>query len=156
VACSRESLLGGPPNCQRAASTQNFGSAYPGGSTSPNRQGVGSLPGLTILTGSPGIAARILTTLARFVDRGVLPNRPFALTHLRVYGDADPAQAFLAPMADHNTATTASKASRQYGNLSPFGSELAALSGVLKGLPGTGLYLICQKDETAPMGISPA
>ncbi|MGH7321501.1 MAG: glycogen debranching enzyme N-terminal domain-containing protein, partial [Candidatus Rokuibacteriota bacterium] len=34
-----------------------------------------SLPGLTIATGRPEIGKRILTTFARFVDRGMLPNR---------------------------------------------------------------------------------
>jgi predicted glycogen debranching enzyme len=34
-----------------------------------------SLPGLTLTTGRPEIARRILTTFARFVDRGMLPNR---------------------------------------------------------------------------------
>ena len=34
-----------------------------------------SLPGLTISTGRPEVAGRILTTFARFVDRGMLPNR---------------------------------------------------------------------------------
>ncbi|MBI4588382.1 MAG: glycogen debranching enzyme family protein [Candidatus Rokubacteria bacterium] len=34
-----------------------------------------SLPGLAIATGRPGVAGRILTTFARFVDRGMLPNR---------------------------------------------------------------------------------
>jgi predicted glycogen debranching enzyme len=34
-----------------------------------------ALPGLTLATGRPEIAARILKTFARFVDRGMLPNR---------------------------------------------------------------------------------
>jgi predicted glycogen debranching enzyme len=34
-----------------------------------------SLPGLTLATGRPEVAARILRTFARFVDRGMLPNR---------------------------------------------------------------------------------
>jgi predicted glycogen debranching enzyme len=34
-----------------------------------------SLPGLTLATGRVEIARRILTTFARFVDRGMLPNR---------------------------------------------------------------------------------
>ncbi|MFN8456318.1 MAG: amylo-alpha-1,6-glucosidase [Anaerolineae bacterium] len=34
-----------------------------------------SLPGLTLPTGRPEIAARILRTFARFVDQGMLPNR---------------------------------------------------------------------------------
>lgn len=34
-----------------------------------------ALPGLTLATGRPDIACRILTTFARFVDRGMLPNR---------------------------------------------------------------------------------
>jgi predicted glycogen debranching enzyme len=34
-----------------------------------------SLPGLTLSAGRPEIARRILTTFARFVDRGMLPNR---------------------------------------------------------------------------------
>ncbi len=34
-----------------------------------------SLPGLALATGRPEVAARILTTFARFVDRGMLPNR---------------------------------------------------------------------------------
>ena len=34
-----------------------------------------SLPGLTLTTGRPEIAARILRTFARFVDQGMLPNR---------------------------------------------------------------------------------
>src|SRR6266849_5522176 len=33
-----------------------------------------ALPGLTLTTGRPEIAARILRTFARFVDRGMLPN----------------------------------------------------------------------------------
>jgi predicted glycogen debranching enzyme len=33
-----------------------------------------SLPGLTLVTGRPEVAARILRTFARFVDRGMLPN----------------------------------------------------------------------------------
>jgi predicted glycogen debranching enzyme len=34
-----------------------------------------SLPGLTLATGRPDVAARILRTFARFVDQGMLPNR---------------------------------------------------------------------------------
>ncbi|MBI2555301.1 MAG: glycogen debranching enzyme family protein [Candidatus Rokubacteria bacterium] len=34
-----------------------------------------SLPGLAIATGRPEVAARVLTTFSRFVDRGMLPNR---------------------------------------------------------------------------------
>src|SRR2546422_4556339 len=34
-----------------------------------------SLPGLVLTTGRPAVARRILTTFARFVDRGMLPNR---------------------------------------------------------------------------------
>lgn len=34
-----------------------------------------ALPGLALATGRPEVAARILTTFARFVDRGMLPNR---------------------------------------------------------------------------------
>jgi predicted glycogen debranching enzyme len=34
-----------------------------------------ALPGLTLATGRPEIARRILRTFARFVDRGMLPNR---------------------------------------------------------------------------------
>jgi predicted glycogen debranching enzyme len=34
-----------------------------------------SLPGLSIATGRPEVARQILTTFARFVDRGMLPNR---------------------------------------------------------------------------------
>jgi len=34
-----------------------------------------SLPGLTLATGRPAIARQILKTFARFVDRGMLPNR---------------------------------------------------------------------------------
>lgn len=34
-----------------------------------------ALPGLTLATGRPEIAAQILRTFARFVDRGMLPNR---------------------------------------------------------------------------------
>ncbi len=33
-----------------------------------------ALPGLTLVTGRPGVAARILRTFARFVDQGMLPN----------------------------------------------------------------------------------
>ena len=34
-----------------------------------------ALPGLTLTTGRPDVARRILTTFARFVDHGMLPNR---------------------------------------------------------------------------------
>ncbi len=34
-----------------------------------------ALPGLAVATGRPEVAARILRTFARFVDRGMLPNR---------------------------------------------------------------------------------
>ncbi len=34
-----------------------------------------ALPGLTLTTGRPEVARRILTTFARFVDQGMLPNR---------------------------------------------------------------------------------
>src|SRR5438046_6419783 len=34
-----------------------------------------ALPGLTLTTGRPDVARRILTTFARFVDQGMLPNR---------------------------------------------------------------------------------
>jgi predicted glycogen debranching enzyme len=34
-----------------------------------------ALPGLALATGRPDVARRILTTFARFVDRGMLPNR---------------------------------------------------------------------------------
>jgi Amylo-alpha-1,6-glucosidase len=39
------------------------------------RDTVISLPGLVIATGRPEIGRRILSTFARFVDRGMLPNR---------------------------------------------------------------------------------
>ena len=34
-----------------------------------------SLPGLALVTGRPEVAGRVLATFARFVDRGMLPNR---------------------------------------------------------------------------------
>src|SRR5687767_14142649 len=34
-----------------------------------------ALPGLTLQTGRPAVARKVLTTFARFVDRGMLPNR---------------------------------------------------------------------------------
>src|SRR5437879_12300372 len=34
-----------------------------------------ALPGARLTTGRPDVARRILTTFARFVDRGMLPNR---------------------------------------------------------------------------------
>jgi predicted glycogen debranching enzyme len=34
-----------------------------------------ALPGLTLETGRPDVARKVLTTFARFVDRGMLPNR---------------------------------------------------------------------------------
>src|SRR5204863_213735 len=34
-----------------------------------------ALPGLTLVTGRPDVTRRVLATFARFVDRGLLPNR---------------------------------------------------------------------------------
>ncbi|MBI3626127.1 MAG: glycogen debranching enzyme family protein, partial [Candidatus Rokubacteria bacterium] len=50
-----------------------------------------SLPGLTLSTGRPEMARRILTTFARFVDRGMLPNRFPDSGEAPEYGSVDAA-----------------------------------------------------------------
>ncbi len=48
-----------------------------------------SLPGLALATGRPRVAARILRTFARFVDRGMLPNRFPEVSELPEYNTVD-------------------------------------------------------------------
>jgi predicted glycogen debranching enzyme len=48
-----------------------------------------SLPGLTLVTGRPDVAARILRTFARFVDQGMLPNRFPEVGEIPEYNTAD-------------------------------------------------------------------
>jgi len=48
-----------------------------------------ALPGLTLATGRPDIAARILRTFAQFVDRGMIPNRFPDATGVPAYNTVD-------------------------------------------------------------------
>ncbi|MBI4609784.1 MAG: glycogen debranching enzyme family protein [Candidatus Rokubacteria bacterium] len=48
-----------------------------------------SLPGLALSTGRPQVARKILTTFARFVDRGMLPNRFPDVEETPEYNTAD-------------------------------------------------------------------
>jgi predicted glycogen debranching enzyme len=48
-----------------------------------------SLPGLTLVTGRPEVAARILRTFARFVDQGMLPNRFLEVGETPEYNTVD-------------------------------------------------------------------
>jgi len=58
----------------RGAEGQSVIAGYPW-FTDWGRDAMIALPGLTLATGRPEVAARILRTCARYVDRGMLPNR---------------------------------------------------------------------------------
>jgi len=64
-----------------------------------------SLPGLTLTTGRPEIARRILTTFARFVDRGMLPNRFPDAGEAPEYNTADAALWYVEAIRAYHVAT---------------------------------------------------
>ena len=64
-----------------------------------------SLPGLTLTTGRPEIARRILTTFARFVDRGMLPNRFPDAGEAPEYNTADAALWYVEAVRAYHVAT---------------------------------------------------
>jgi predicted glycogen debranching enzyme len=64
-----------------------------------------SLPGLLISTGRPEVGRRILTTFARFVDRGMLPNRFPDSGGAPEYGSVDAALWYFAAIRAYHRAT---------------------------------------------------
>ena len=63
------------------------------------------LPGLLLATGRPEIARRILTTFARFVDRGMLPNRFPDAGESPEYNSVDAALCYVEAVAQYHEAT---------------------------------------------------
>jgi len=64
-----------------------------------------ALPGLTLETGRPAVARQVLSTYARFVDRGMLPNRfPDAATDLE-YNTVDATLWFVEALREYLEAT---------------------------------------------------
>ncbi|MBI2371113.1 MAG: glycogen debranching enzyme family protein [Deltaproteobacteria bacterium] len=64
-----------------------------------------SLPGLTISTGRPEVARRVLTTFAGFVDRGMLPNRFPDAGEAPEYNTVDAALWYLEAIRAYHMAT---------------------------------------------------
>jgi predicted glycogen debranching enzyme len=64
-----------------------------------------ALPGLTLVTGRPEIARRVLTTFARFVDRGMLPNRFPDAGETPEYNNADAALWYVEAVRAYHEAT---------------------------------------------------
>jgi predicted glycogen debranching enzyme len=64
-----------------------------------------ALPGLTLATGRPDAAARILRTFARFVDRGMLPNRFPDGGEAPEYNTVDATLWFVEAIRAHHAAT---------------------------------------------------
>jgi len=65
-----------------------------------------ALPGLTLATGRPGVAARILRTFARFVDGGMLPNRFPDAGDAPEYNTVDATLWFFEAIRAYHAATT--------------------------------------------------
>jgi predicted glycogen debranching enzyme len=64
-----------------------------------------AVTGLAVATGRPEIARRILTTVSRFVDRGMLPNRFPDATRSPEYNTADAALWFIEALRAYHAAT---------------------------------------------------
>ncbi|RMF03865.1 MAG: glycogen debranching protein, partial [Chloroflexi bacterium] len=64
-----------------------------------------ALPGLTLATGHPDIARSILRTYARFVDRGMLPNRFPAAGETPEYNTADASLWYFEAIRAYHAAT---------------------------------------------------
>jgi predicted glycogen debranching enzyme len=64
-----------------------------------------SLPGLILATGRPETARRILTTFARFVDRGMLPNRFLDAGEAPEYNTADATLWYVEAIRAYHAAT---------------------------------------------------
>jgi predicted glycogen debranching enzyme len=64
-----------------------------------------ALPGLALTTGRPDVAARILRTFARYVDRGMLPNRFPELGEAPEYNTSDATLWYLAAIREYYAAT---------------------------------------------------
>ncbi|MBI2206619.1 MAG: glycogen debranching enzyme family protein [Candidatus Rokubacteria bacterium] len=64
-----------------------------------------ALPGLTLTTGRPDVAAVILRTFARLVDRGLLPNRLPERDEPREYNTADATLWFIEAIRAYHAAT---------------------------------------------------
>ncbi len=64
-----------------------------------------ALSGLTLETGRPGIARKILKTFARFVDRGILPNRFFDAGGQPEYNTADATLWYVEAIRAYHAAT---------------------------------------------------
>ena len=64
-----------------------------------------SLPGLTTAAGRPELAARILTTFARFVDQGMLPNRFPDAGEVPEYNTVDATLWYFEAIRDYHAAT---------------------------------------------------
>lgn len=64
-----------------------------------------ALPGLALATGRPDVAARILRTFARYVDRGMVPNRFPELGEAPEYNTVDATLWYLEAMREYYSAT---------------------------------------------------
>jgi predicted glycogen debranching enzyme len=64
-----------------------------------------ALPGLTLATGRPDVARRVLTTFARFVDRGMLPNRFLDAGEAPEYNTVDAALWYVEAVRAYHAAT---------------------------------------------------
>jgi predicted glycogen debranching enzyme len=64
-----------------------------------------ALPGLTLATGRPEVAASILRTVARFVDRGMLPNRFPDAAEAPEYNTVDAALWYVEAIRAYHAAT---------------------------------------------------
>ncbi|MFP4437712.1 MAG: amylo-alpha-1,6-glucosidase [Chloroflexaceae bacterium] len=65
-----------------------------------------SLPGLTLATGRPELAAQILRTFARFVDQGMLPNRFPDIGTTPEYNTVDATLWYFAALRAYHAATS--------------------------------------------------
>ncbi len=118
-----------------------------------------ALPGLTLATGRPEIARRILRTFARFVDQGMLPNLFSAAGEPQAYNTADAALWFIEAWrayleASHDTASLAEafpvlqEIIAWHVAGTRFGIGLDAMDGLLKGgEPGQQLTWMDAKIE---------
>jgi predicted glycogen debranching enzyme len=64
-----------------------------------------ALPGLALATGRPEVAKRVLATFARFIDRGMLPNRFPDGTAAPEYNTADAALWYIEAVRSYHAAT---------------------------------------------------
>jgi predicted glycogen debranching enzyme len=64
-----------------------------------------SLPGLTLASGRPEVAARILRTFARFVDQGMLPNRFPEVSETTEYNTVDATLWYFEAIRAYHSAT---------------------------------------------------